>query len=116
LKLEVTSANPVPFEISELSARRNLSFRWNKPTAPKMLDGIALWTIALDLLTSSNRRCGVLIVNRLYSTRDLQLDINLLTAAFPAALADAVERTLAHGAQVIPLPEQDAPLIAAQAG
>jgi UDP-GlcNAc:undecaprenyl-phosphate GlcNAc-1-phosphate transferase len=117
LKLEV-AAGPVPFEISELPAgRRNaLSFRWNKPNAPKMLDGVALWSIALDLITSANRRCGILVVNRLYSTRDLQLDINLLTAGFPTALANALDRTLAHSPQIIPLPEQETPLIAAQAG
>jgi len=53
---------------------------------------------------------------RLYSTRDLQIDINLLTSAFPTALADALDRTLAASAQIILLPEQDTSLIAAQAG
>jgi UDP-GlcNAc:undecaprenyl-phosphate GlcNAc-1-phosphate transferase len=81
-----------------------------------VLDSSALWTIALDLLSSSDRRRGTLLVHRLYSRRDLQLDINLLTSAFPTALADALERTLAHPAQVIALPEQDSPMIAAQAG
>ena len=56
------------------------------------------------------------MVHRLYSPRNLQIDINLLTATFPTALADALDRTLAHSAQVIPLPEQDTSLIAAQAG
>jgi len=46
----------------------------------------------------------------------LQVDINLLTNAFPTALADALERTLAHSASVIALPTQDNSLIAAQAG
>jgi hypothetical protein len=55
-------------------------------------------------------------VQRLYSSRDLQIDINLLTSAFPAALADALDRTVAHSVQVIALPEQDPSLIAAQAG
>jgi hypothetical protein len=75
-----------------------------------------VWTIALDLLASSNRRRARLLVHRLYSTRDLQVDINLLTSAFPTALADALDRTLAHSAQVIPLTEQDTSLISAQAG
>jgi UDP-GlcNAc:undecaprenyl-phosphate/decaprenyl-phosphate GlcNAc-1-phosphate transferase len=107
----------MPFDVSDLSARRGSpSFRWSKAGAPKTLDGVALWTIALDLLTSTNRRCGVLVINRLYSARDLQIDINLLTASFPTALADALDRTLTHAPQVIPLPGQDAPLVAAQAG
>jgi hypothetical protein len=52
----------------------------------------------------------------LYSSRDLQLDINLLTSAFPSALADALDRTLAHSAHVIPLAHDDNSLITAQAG
>jgi hypothetical protein len=55
-------------------------------------------------------------VYRSYSQRDLQLDINLLTSVFPVALADALDRTLAHSAQVIALPDQDTALITAQAG
>jgi len=114
LKLELLSGELFPVDPS--ASRRNASsFRWNKPGIPKTPDGTALWTIALDLLTSSNRRRGTLLVNRLYSPRDLQLDINLLTSRFPSALADALDRTLAHSPQVIPLPEQDT-LIAAQAG
>jgi len=122
LKLELLPGELVPFEPPDPStARRSgLSFRWNKPGVPKaglsQQDGSAVWTIALDLLSSANRRRGTLIVHRLYSPRDLQLDVNLLTGAFPTALADALDRTLAHSAQVIALPEQDASLIAAQAG
>ena len=82
----------------------------------KVLDSCSVWTITLDLLSSSNHRRGTLLMHRLYSQRDLQLDINLLTSAFPVALADALERTLAQSFEVIPLPEADAPLIAAQAG
>ena len=82
----------------------------------KVLDDSAVWTIALNLLSSANRRRGTLTVHRLYSPRDLQLDINLLTSAFPMALADALDRTLAHSAQVIALPEKDPALLAAQAG
>jgi hypothetical protein len=78
------------------------------------------WTRGLgsniDLLSSANRRRGTLTVYRLYSTRDLQLDVNLLTGAFPTALADALNRTLAHSAEVIALPDQDTSLVSAQAG
>lgn len=91
------------------------SFCWTKPGTPKNLDGSAFWTIALDLITSSNSHCGTLVIRRLYSRRNLQLDVNLLTAAFPVALADALDRTLAHSAEVIALPDQSA-LVTAQAG
>ena len=118
LKLELLPGELVPFESSDPSAARRAvnSFRWSKPGMPKVLDGSAVWTLALNLLNSANRRRGTLTVHRLYSSRDLQLDINLLTSAFPTALADALDRTLAHSAQVIALPEQDTSLIAAQAG
>jgi len=113
----------LPGEIGALESldapadRRNShSFHWNKPGRANRLNNSSAWTIALVLLSSSNRHRGTLTVYRLYSTRDLQLDVNLLTAAFPTALADALDRTLSHSAEVIPLPEQDASLITAQAG
>lgn len=116
LKLEFLPGEMIPFETAEPSAaRRASSFRWNKAGTPKAQDA-SVWTIALSLLSSANRRRGILMVHRQYSSRDLQLDINLLTSAFPTALADALDRTLAHSAHVIPLPGQDASLIAAQAG
>jgi len=97
-------------------ARGGLSYRWSKPGLATALDGPAVWTVTLDLLSSSNCCRGSLALHRLYSQRDLQLDINLLTSAFPVALADALERTLLHSAQVIALPEQDSSFVAAQAG
>ncbi|PYX51649.1 MAG: hypothetical protein DMG79_02645, partial [Acidobacteria bacterium] len=97
-------------------SRRAHAFRWSKAGVPKALDASAVWTLALNLLSSSNHRCGILTVYRLYSSRDLQLDINLLTSSFPTALADALDRTLAHQLQVIPLPDSDTSLVAAQAG
>ena len=118
LKLELQPGEAIPFDPAELSAARRTgaAFRWSKPGVPKALDDSAVWTVALDLMSSTNRRRGTLRVHRLYSSRDLQVDINLLTGAFPIALADALDRTLAHSAQVIPLPEQEASLIQAQAG
>jgi len=99
------------------SARRPApTFHWHKPGIAKLPEGLPVWTIGLDLMSSANRRRGTLMVHRIYSTRDLQVDINLLTTAFPTALADALDRTLAHSAQVIAIPEQDTSMIAAQAG
>jgi len=118
LKLELLPGEMVPLASSDGSngRRSGHSFRWHRPGVAKNLDGSAVWSIALDLLCSANRRRGMLIVHRYYSTRELQLDINLLTSAFPTALADALDRTLAHSVQVMALPGQDNSLIAAQAG
>jgi hypothetical protein len=66
-------------------------------------------------MSASHRSWGLLLMRRLYSQRDIQLDINLLTTAFTAALANALERTLAPTPLVIAMPA-DSPLIAAQAG
>lgn len=117
LMLDLHRGETVPFEVAEAAPQRTgPALHWRKPGVPEALDDSAVWTIALDLLSSANRRRGTLRVHRLYSTRDLQLDINLLTGAFPTALADALDRTLAHSAEVIALPEQDTSLIEAQAG
>ncbi|MGA2099635.1 MAG: hypothetical protein ABSG34_00970 [Candidatus Sulfotelmatobacter sp.] len=116
LKLDILPGEFIPFEMIEAARRSESSFRWNKPGIPKHLDGSAVWTIALDLLSSANRHCGTLMVHRLYSRRNLQLDVNLLTADFPIVLADALDRTLAHSADLIALPQQDASFITAQAG
>jgi UDP-GlcNAc:undecaprenyl-phosphate/decaprenyl-phosphate GlcNAc-1-phosphate transferase len=118
LKLELLPGEVLPFEaIESPSQRRNgNAFRWNKPGVSKYFDTSAVWTIALELRSSANHRRGSLTVYRLYSTRDLQLDVNLLTSAFPSALADALDRTIAHSSQVIALHEQQASLVTAQAG
>jgi UDP-GlcNAc:undecaprenyl-phosphate/decaprenyl-phosphate GlcNAc-1-phosphate transferase len=116
LKLDIIPGDFIPFEAIEAAARRSEnSFRWNKPGMPKNLDG-SVWTIALDLLSSANRHCGMLMVHRLYTRRNLQVDVNLLTAQFPIVLADALDRTLAHSTDLIALPDQTASLITAQAG
>jgi UDP-GlcNAc:undecaprenyl-phosphate/decaprenyl-phosphate GlcNAc-1-phosphate transferase len=116
LKLDLLPGETVPVEFIDASSRRDPnSFRWNKP-ALQNADSSSAWTIALDLLSSANHHRGTLTVHRLYSTRDLQLDVNLLTGAFPTALADALDRTLVHAGSVIALPEQDRSLATAQAG
>ena len=49
---------------------------------------------------------------RIYSTRDLQLDVNLLISAFPVALADALDRALSRPAEVVSPGQADTALIA----
>jgi UDP-GlcNAc:undecaprenyl-phosphate GlcNAc-1-phosphate transferase len=97
--------------------RSEVSLHWGKTRAARSLEGLPVWTLSLDLVSSSNRRRGALAVHRLYSQRDLQLDINLLTSSFPIALADALDRTLQLTVQVIPHTGQDDQgFAAAQAG
>ena len=115
LRLELLPGELAPADSSS-SRRTTNSFRWQKPGVIKSPNGSAVWSIALDLMSSANRHRGSLMVHRNYSTRELQLDVNLLTTAFPTALADALDRTLAHSAQVIALPGQDSSLMEAQAG
>lgn len=96
--------------------RGEISLHWDKKGIVSLEDS-ALWTLTLDLVSSSNRRRGTLRLHRLYSQRDLQLDINLLTLGFPVALADALDRTLPDNVQVIPHTAADDPgFAAAQAG
>jgi UDP-GlcNAc:undecaprenyl-phosphate GlcNAc-1-phosphate transferase len=117
LRLELLPGEVVPLEsIDSSSLRLPNSFRWVKPGLAKNLTNSTAWKLSLDLLSPSNHRRGTLTVHRLYSQRDLQLDVNLLTGEFPTALADALDRTLAHPVGVIALPEQDVPLVTAQAG
>jgi UDP-GlcNAc:undecaprenyl-phosphate GlcNAc-1-phosphate transferase len=105
-------AEPVPAQ-----RRGEVSFHWGKTRGARSFDGLAVWTLSLDLVSSSNRHRGAMAVHRLYSQRDLQLDINLLTSAFPIALADALDRTLQRSVQVIPRTSEDDPgFVAAQAG
>ncbi len=93
------------------------SFGWGKTRSARSLEGLAVWTLSLDLVTSTNRHRGAMTVHRLYSQRHLQLDINLLTSVFPIALADALDRALQRNLQVIPLAGQDGQqFVAAQAG
>jgi UDP-GlcNAc:undecaprenyl-phosphate/decaprenyl-phosphate GlcNAc-1-phosphate transferase len=116
-KLFPGESHPVAAGQSGTQPRRgDVSFGWEK-TASRSLDGFAVWTLSLDLVSSSNRRRGTIVFHRLYSPRDLQIDINLLTSTFPVALADALDRTLQHTVQVIPRTGQDDPgFITAQAG
>ena len=64
-------------------------------------------------MTTGNRRRGSLIVYRIYSQRDLQLDVNLLTSEFPATLADALDRILIMPEVLVPIAQGDTPIMAA---
>jgi len=95
---------------------RESCFRWSKPGVPFTHSSSTAWRIALQLLSSSGTDCGTLTVLRLYSERDLQIDINLLTAGFPTVLADALHRTLARPTPFLGLADQSGTLLEAEAG
>jgi UDP-GlcNAc:undecaprenyl-phosphate/decaprenyl-phosphate GlcNAc-1-phosphate transferase len=106
-----------PAEAIETGAqlrRGEVFFHWGKNAGSRSLEGTAVWTLTLDLVSSSRRHRGALLVHRAYSQRDLQLDINLLTSAFPVALADALDRVFQHNLQIIPQAGEE--FMAAQAG
>lgn len=99
------------------SSQGDVHFRWTRPDAfalPGAPPGS--WTLTLDLLTSSNRRRGSMTIHRRYSERPLQLDVNLLTSEFPAALADALDRIVVHAAEMVPRPTEGEGMVEAQAG
>jgi len=89
--------------------------RWNKRGILITPEIGNFWSITLKLVSSRGRHCGNLTIFRHYSNRDLQLDINLLTAAFATNLADALQPALAEEIEFLPVPHADS-LLSAQAG
>ena len=69
-------------------------FHWAKFQHIVSMSTLPSWKLTLDLVTTSNRRRGALVVYRVYSQRGLQLDVNLITSEFPVVLADALDRVL----------------------
>lgn len=88
-------------------------FHWSKFPHMMAISSQPLWKLTLDLVTSSNQRRGSLIVSRVYSHRDLQLDVNLLTSEFPVTLADALDRVLTIPGIHMPTAQGDPPFLAA---
>jgi UDP-GlcNAc:undecaprenyl-phosphate/decaprenyl-phosphate GlcNAc-1-phosphate transferase len=87
--------------------------RWTKPGSHFELTGA--WCLTLDLMNTRNGRCGSMTIYRLYTDRELQFDINLLTSMFPVALADALDRASTLPLEIMPPPEQARELVVAQA-
>jgi UDP-GlcNAc:undecaprenyl-phosphate/decaprenyl-phosphate GlcNAc-1-phosphate transferase len=87
-------------------------FRWSKFPHMAVIADEASWKLTLDLETSSKRRRGSMVIYRTYSSRHLQLDVNLLTSEFPVILADAIERVLTTSEVLEPMAQVDAPLAA----
>jgi UDP-GlcNAc:undecaprenyl-phosphate GlcNAc-1-phosphate transferase len=98
-----------------LEADKSRQLRWSKQgvlIAPELGN---VWSISLDLISSRARHCGNLTIFRHYSNRDLQLDINLLTASFAMNLAEALQRAASQEVEFLPSTHGEA-LLSAQAG
>ncbi len=91
----------------------NRRLHWTKVPHMVAISSEPSWKLMLDLVTTSNRHRGLLVVYRIYSHRDLQLDVNLLTSEFPATLADALDRVLTTPEVLVPAPQGDTPRLAA---
>jgi len=87
--------------------------RWTKPGSRFAQELTSAWCLTLDLVTTGNIRCGSMTIYRLYTDRELQFDINLLTSVFPVALADALDRASKPALEVTPAAERDSGLVAA---
>jgi hypothetical protein len=95
-------------------SENNGHFHWSKFPHMAAIANEASWKLTLDLVTSSKRPRGSLVVYRIYSCRHLQLDVNLLTSEFPGILADAIERVLSISESEVlePVAQVGAPLAA----
>ncbi len=91
----------------------NRHMRWSKFPHMAAISTRPSWKLALELVTTSNQRRGTLVVYRIYSHRDLQLDVNLLTSEFPSVLANALDRVLAQPGMLVPPVQSESPFRAA---
>lgn len=96
-----------------LPAETNRHFHWSKVPHMVAISTQPAWKLTLDLVTTSNRHRGSLVVHRIYSHRDLQLDVNLLTSEFPTTLADALDRVLTTSEVLVPAVTDNTPFLAA---
>ena len=95
------------------SSETSRHFHWSKFPHMVAISGQPSWKLTLDLVTTANRSRGSLVVYRIYSQRDLQLDVNLLTSEFPATLADALDRVLTMPEVLVPSGQGDSQVLAA---
>jgi UDP-GlcNAc:undecaprenyl-phosphate GlcNAc-1-phosphate transferase len=89
--------------------------RWTKPGSHFAQELTSAWCLTLDLVTTGHEHCGSMTIYRLYTDRELQFDINLLTSVFPVALADALDRASNLAVEEVPAADEGSPLVAAQA-
>jgi hypothetical protein len=95
------------------SSESSRPLHWSKFPHMAAISSQPSWKLTLDLVTTANRNRGSLVCYRIYSRRDLQLDINLLTSEFPVSLADALDRVLTMPSILVPSAQGERPFLAA---
>jgi UDP-GlcNAc:undecaprenyl-phosphate GlcNAc-1-phosphate transferase len=95
------------------SSESSRPLHWSKFPHMVAISSQPSWKLTLDLVTTANRNRGSLVCYRIYSQRDLQLDINLLTSEFPVSLADALDRVLTMPSILVPSAQGERPFFAA---
>jgi UDP-GlcNAc:undecaprenyl-phosphate GlcNAc-1-phosphate transferase len=95
------------------SSESSRPLQWSKFPHMAAISNQPSWKLTLDLVTTANRNRGSLVCYRIYSRRDLQLDVNLLTSEFPASLADALDRVLTMPEVLVPSAPGERPFLAA---
>jgi hypothetical protein len=101
LRLHRSSDEQHEFHGSQVRSTEEAYLCWKKPAGRFIRERATGWRLDLDLVATNNRRTGSMTLYRVYSARDLQFDVNLLTSAFPVALADALDRALWRPAEVV---------------
>lgn len=84
-----------------------ISLWWRKPGSLVQGSGYG-WCVSLDLVSDDHPTGASLIIYRHYNERALQLDVNLLTAEFPGALAEALVRARVGTKRIAPANEKEA--------
>jgi UDP-GlcNAc:undecaprenyl-phosphate GlcNAc-1-phosphate transferase len=75
-------------------------FTWRRSGTALGMDLVSSWSLTLDMLSANNCRYGSLVLYRVHTGRDLQIDVNLLVSQFSIALADALERSVVEYPEV----------------
>ncbi|MBV8052528.1 MAG: undecaprenyl/decaprenyl-phosphate alpha-N-acetylglucosaminyl 1-phosphate transferase [Acidobacteriaceae bacterium] len=86
--------------------------RWTNPITYSEASLAGRCSLRIDLVSSRGRHCGSMTVYRQDSSREVQLDLNLLICSFPQVLADALERC-AERSEVVSLVASSADLLTA---
>jgi UDP-GlcNAc:undecaprenyl-phosphate/decaprenyl-phosphate GlcNAc-1-phosphate transferase len=102
--------------VAQENSRSGSTLRWEKPGSRFTHEMVTAWSLTLDLVAANNRRRGSMTIYRLYTQRDLQLDVNLLTSIFPVALADALDRVMMPVVEEVPVLKSEPEFVTAQAG
>lgn len=110
------TAEAANIHVAQENSRIGPALRWKRPGSHFAHEMVTAWSLTLDLVAANNRRRGSMTIYRLYTQRDLQLDINLLTSVFPMALADAIDRVMIPAVEEIPVLKSEPEFVAAQAG